>query len=176
PNPMVPIIAKKACEHIGILFKENKSIRELILRGEGNKRWGPSLGFALTNLEENSSLEKLIMRGNAIGDDGAKYLSQALKTNTRLRTLNIDENEIGIDGYISLHNVFSTHQNISLHEFTYPTQDVQTYVQNLDTKISIMYKESNLFSIPTTAKISARMESERQKYSFHELVEEIMAV
>ncbi|CAG8578455.1 4230_t:CDS:2 [Ambispora gerdemannii] len=176
PNPMVPIITKKACEHIGILFKENKSIREIILRGEGNRRWGPSLGFALNNLEDNRTIEKLIIRGNAIGDDGAKHLSQALKTNSHLRMLNIDENEIGVDGYDSLHIILSTHQNITLQEFTYPAQDIQTHVQNLDTKISIINRESNLFSIPTTAKISARMASERQKFSFHELVEEIMAV
>ncbi|KAG9290505.1 hypothetical protein G9A89_002480 [Geosiphon pyriformis] len=175
PNPMVPVIAKRACEQIGKLIGENKALKELTLRGDGNKRWGPTLGVALKKLEGNSTLDKLIIRGNAIGDEGARHLSHALMSNTSLRVLNIDENEIGLDGYLMLHSVLTSHLNTTLHEFSHPNIDLLTHQRNLDTKVSIVYRESAFFSLPTS-RISARMASERQKFSFHEIIEEILAV
>ncbi|PKY41760.1 hypothetical protein RhiirA4_396451, partial [Rhizophagus irregularis] len=57
----------KACEVIGKVFRENQSIRELHLNGDSERRFGPSLGISLSGLKDNDTLEKLYIKGNAIG-------------------------------------------------------------------------------------------------------------
>ncbi|CAG8817733.1 6399_t:CDS:2, partial [Gigaspora rosea] len=96
------------CDVIGKLLKENNHIQELNLRGNSDRKWGPTLGPQLLGLEENTNLEKLNIEGNSIGDQGIKSLSEALKRNVSLKSLRIDSNEIGIEGYVSLHQVITS--------------------------------------------------------------------
>ncbi|KAG0077399.1 hypothetical protein BGZ93_003712, partial [Podila epicladia] len=49
-------------------------------------------------LKTNSTLVTLELRGNMLGDDGAQALSEALKANSSLATLDLRDNEIGSNG------------------------------------------------------------------------------
>ncbi|CAG8668631.1 9698_t:CDS:1, partial [Funneliformis mosseae] len=171
-GPQMQMVARKACEAIGNLFKENKSIKRLDLHGESGRRFGSLLGESLSGLKENNTLEKLNIKGNAIGDNGAKVLSEALKFNKTLRALGCDENEIGIEGYSAIHKVLTNGLNMTLQQFSYPTQDLRTYNESLDAKLMVNSRDT-LFG-PPTAKMSQRIAAEKQKGSFLEIVEEIM--
>ena len=46
-------------------------------------------------LETNTTLLKLDLRSNKIGDEGAKAITKALETNTTLSGLNLNSNMIG---------------------------------------------------------------------------------
>ncbi|RIA86009.1 hypothetical protein C1645_780647 [Glomus cerebriforme] len=144
------------------LFKENHSIKELHLNGDNERRFGPSLGANLLGLKENDTLEKLNITGNSIGDQGARIISEVLKSNIKLRSLDCDENEIGIEGYYSIHQVFSTGLNTTLHRFTYPTQDLETFNENIDANQRFGTIKRNM------------MEKEKQKDNLFQIVNEIM--
>ena len=49
-------------------------------------------------LKENTTLQSLNLHRNSIGDEGAKALSEALKENTTLQSLNLQSNSIKYDG------------------------------------------------------------------------------
>src|SRR2546423_853462 len=54
-------------------------------------------------LKSNSTITTLYLNDNNIDPDGAKYISDALKSNSTLTTLDLNKNNIGPDGakYIS---------------------------------------------------------------------------
>ncbi|XP_061520355.1 F-actin-uncapping protein LRRC16A-like isoform X2 [Phycodurus eques] len=56
------------------------------------------LAIVLNALGSNTSLTKLDIRGNAMGDMGAKMLAKALQINTKLRTLFWDRNNVSPQG------------------------------------------------------------------------------
>ncbi|KAK4471954.1 hypothetical protein MN116_004620 [Schistosoma mekongi] len=64
----------------------------------------------------NKKLISLDLSGNRLGDEGAVYLAQALRTNRTLLTLSLSNNKIGDIGCISLAKVISqfflTHEEI----------------------------------------------------------------
>ncbi|CAG8481630.1 27208_t:CDS:2 [Gigaspora margarita] len=107
--------AEKACAAIGQILKDNKYIKELILRGEPDKQWGPSLGVQLSGLEINETLERLNISGNSISGPDIKLLNEVLKINSRLKYLSIDENMAS---------------ELANHGF-------QEYVEDLDKRLSI---------------------------------------
>ncbi|GBC24533.2 leucine rich repeat protein [Rhizophagus irregularis DAOM 181602=DAOM 197198] len=152
----------KACEVIGKVFRENQSIRELHLNGDSERRFGPSLGISLSGLKDNDTLEKLFIKGNAIGDRGALSLSEALKSNRKLKSLDIDENEIGIDGYSAINYVFTSGSNLSVKHFTYPIQDLETYENKRDLS----------FNPPTIKRMA--LEKEKRKANLRRVLDEIM--
>ncbi|RHZ54805.1 hypothetical protein Glove_423g34 [Diversispora epigaea] len=168
PNQIVT--ARKACEMIGKIFRENKSIKELLLLGDAEQSWGQSLGIQLLELESNNSLQRLNIKGNGISNIGAKCLSEALKSNTTLKLLNMDENEIGIEGYTSIYNVISAHENTTLQELVYPIHDMQTYIGSLDVKLSNPTSRDSLFSLRSNHRISI----EKQKIEFKNVIGKII--
>ncbi|CAG8667146.1 12881_t:CDS:2, partial [Cetraspora pellucida] len=163
-NPQMTMTIKKACDVIGRLFRVNKSILELNLSGNLDRKWGPFLGSQLLGLEENTQLAKLNIEGNNIGDQGMKSLSEALKGNVSLKNLQIDKNEIGIEGYVSLHQVLISRQNTTLQSLGYPFKDLQTHDENLDAKLPMS----------PISKTSQKMVLEKQKVNFKQIIDEIM--
>ncbi|CAG8585806.1 12646_t:CDS:2 [Acaulospora morrowiae] len=166
------ITAKKACEVIGFLLSNNNGLKELNLLGDPDRKWGSSLGAYLTALGKNEVLERLNVKGNATRDQGAIALSEALKLNVTLQFLNIDENEISIDGYKALHQVITTHKNVSLRELVYPKHDLQIYHEVIDTKLSIRSRDTIFGS--STIRSNQRIASEKQKNEFKLVLDEIM--
>ncbi|CAG8645710.1 17524_t:CDS:2 [Dentiscutata erythropus] len=170
-NSQMTTTIKKACDVIGKLFKTNNHILELNLRGNSDRKWGPSLGTQLLELEDNAKLEKLNIEGNSIGDQGIKSLSEALKRNVSLKSLRIDRNEIGIEGYVSLHQVLISRQNTTLQNLGYPLKDLQTHNENLDAKLTTTSPISK-----TISKANQKIISEKQKGNFKQIIDEIMFI
>ncbi|CAG8562133.1 9726_t:CDS:2 [Acaulospora colombiana] len=171
-NTQHVITAKKACEVIGRLLRYNTGLKELNLSGDSGRRWGSSLGIHLEALEENEVLERLNVRGNVIRDHGAKSLSQGLRSNVALKFLDIDENEISIDGYMALHQVMTTRENVTLQELVYPMHDLQIHNEYIDTKLSINTRDTIFGS--STMRNNQRIASERQKIEFKTVIDQIM--
>ena len=46
----------------------------------------------------NTSLTKIYLNGNNIGDEGAKAIGEALKVNTSLTKIDLGGNNIGVEG------------------------------------------------------------------------------
>jgi Ran GTPase-activating protein (RanGAP) involved in mRNA processing and transport len=51
---------------------------------------------------------------NSIGDDGAKALAEALKTNSTLTTLDLQNNSIGPDGAKALAEALKTNSTVTI--------------------------------------------------------------
>ncbi|CAG8705447.1 11172_t:CDS:2, partial [Racocetra fulgida] len=106
--------AEKGCAVIGKILKDNRYIKELNLRGEPDRQWGPSLGVQLTGLKTNDTLERLNISGNSISGPDVRLLNEVLKFNSRLKYLSIDE-------------------NMAL--------EFQEHIQNLDKRLSVSSRE-----------------------------------
>ncbi|KAG7272239.1 hypothetical protein CRUP_001517, partial [Coryphaenoides rupestris] len=63
-----------------------------------DSRLKSDLTIVLNALGSNSSLTRLDISGNAMGDMGAKMLAKALQINTKLRTVIWDKNNISPHG------------------------------------------------------------------------------
>ncbi|CAG8811620.1 26814_t:CDS:2, partial [Dentiscutata erythropus] len=102
-------------------------INELILRGEPDKQWGPSLGVQLSGLETNETLERLNISGNSIGGPDIKLLNEVLKLNSRLKYLSIDENmarELANHGFQEY--IEDLDKRLSLSSDTFGARDTST--------------------------------------------------
>ncbi len=65
-------------------------------------------------LKTNSTLTTLILKNNKIGDDGAKALATALKTNKTLTTLNLSDNRIDDEGAKALAEALKTNRTLAI--------------------------------------------------------------
>ncbi|CAG8833256.1 25532_t:CDS:2, partial [Gigaspora margarita] len=157
-NSQLTMTIKKACDVIGKLLRENNHIQELNLRGNSDRKWGPTLGPQLLGLEDNTNLEKLNIEGNSIGDQGIKSLSEALKRNSSLKSLRIDR-------YVSLHQVITSRQNTTIQSLGYPLKDLRTHNEILDAKI--------INASPIT-KANQKIISQKQKVNFKQIIDEIL--
>ncbi|XP_061680271.1 F-actin-uncapping protein LRRC16A-like isoform X2 [Syngnathoides biaculeatus] len=70
------------------------------------------LAVVLNALGSNTSLTKLDIRGNAMGDMGAKMLAKALQINTKLRTLLWDRNNVSARGLQEVASALETNFTI----------------------------------------------------------------
>ena len=83
-------------EHLAKALKVNTSLTKLNLFGNSI---GDEGAMHLTNaLKVNTSLTKLNLNANSIGAEGAKHLAEAHKLNTSLTTLGLSSNDIGDEG------------------------------------------------------------------------------
>uniref|UniRef100_W5MIW1 Capping protein regulator and myosin 1 linker 2 n=1 Tax=Lepisosteus oculatus TaxID=7918 RepID=W5MIW1_LEPOC len=73
-------------------------------------------------LGSNTSLTKIDISGNLIGDTGAKMLAKALQINTKLRTLIWDKNNVTASGFLDVANAME--KNYTLHSMAIPMSDV----------------------------------------------------
>ncbi|MBN3317867.1 CARL3 protein, partial [Atractosteus spatula] len=73
-------------------------------------------------LGSNTSLTKIDISGNLIGDTGAKMLAKALQINTKLRTLIWDKNNVTGSGFLDVANAME--KNYTLHSMAIPMSDV----------------------------------------------------
>ncbi|KAG9060730.1 hypothetical protein KI688_008941 [Linnemannia hyalina] len=72
------------------------------------------LGQLSETLKTNSSLTTLNLERNSIGDNGAQALSEALKTNSTLTTLNLLRNSIGDNGAQALSEALKTNSTLTI--------------------------------------------------------------
>uniref|UniRef100_A0A8C9XVC8 Capping protein regulator and myosin 1 linker 1 n=1 Tax=Sander lucioperca TaxID=283035 RepID=A0A8C9XVC8_SANLU len=84
-----------------VWLAKNRSIRHLSLGKNFNNiksKLKSDLTIVLNALGSNSSLTRLDISGNAMGDMGAKMLAKALQINSKLRTVFWDKNNTGPQG------------------------------------------------------------------------------
>ncbi|KAK5797292.1 hypothetical protein F5H01DRAFT_385237 [Linnemannia elongata] len=62
----------------------------------------------------NSTLTTLDLKRNKIGDNGARALSEALKTNSTLTTLNLESNNIGNNGAQALSRALKINSTVTI--------------------------------------------------------------
>ncbi|CAG8609431.1 2079_t:CDS:1, partial [Dentiscutata heterogama] len=72
---------------------------------------------------------------------------------------------IGIEGYVSLHQVLISRQNTTLQNLGYPLKDLQTHNENLDAKLT---------TTSSISKTNQKIISEKQKGNFKQIIDEIM--
>ncbi|XP_060779937.1 capping protein, Arp2/3 and myosin-I linker protein 2 isoform X3 [Neoarius graeffei] len=83
----------------------------------------------INSLGSNSSLSKIDISGNCIGDTGAKMLAKALMINTKLKTLVWDRNNVTATGFMDVANALE--RNTTLQHMSLPMSDMtQSYRTN----------------------------------------------
>ncbi|KAI5620981.1 F-actin-uncapping protein RLTPR, partial [Silurus asotus] len=83
----------------------------------------------INSLGSNSSLSKIDISGNFIGDTGAKMLAKALIINTKLKTLVWDRNNVTASGFMDVANALE--RNTTLQHMSIPMSDMtQSYRTN----------------------------------------------
>ncbi|KAL0251107.1 hypothetical protein GEMRC1_000321 [Eukaryota sp. GEM-RC1] len=60
------------------------------------------------------SLSGILMKGNSIGDEGARALADALKINTTVTSINLSSNSIGDEGARALSDVLNAINKIEI--------------------------------------------------------------
>ncbi|XP_056138404.1 capping protein, Arp2/3 and myosin-I linker protein 2 [Lampris incognitus] len=94
----------------------------------------------INSLGSSTSLTKVDISGNAIGNTGAKMLAKALLTNTKLRTVVWDRNNITARGFQDVADALE--RNFTLQEVTLPLADViQSYRSSSDRTEEALHKE-----------------------------------
>ncbi|KFH71343.1 hypothetical protein MVEG_01643 [Podila verticillata NRRL 6337] len=73
-------------------------------------------------LKINSTLTTLNLRSNFIGDDGAQALAEALKTNSTLSVLDLSDNSIGNYGVQALSEALKTNSTIAVEYYNAATR------------------------------------------------------
>lgn len=93
-------------------------------------RLGAYLSVLLNTLGATTTLKCLDISGNEIGNFGARILSKALQVNVSLRSVIIDNNHIGADGFVDL--ATSMKMNNTLTHFPYPVHDAFDCMQRVE--------------------------------------------
>ena len=85
------------------------------------------LGNVINALGSNQCLQHLDITGNLMGDSGARLLAKALQINTRLRTINLDRNQISLQGYTDI--TYALNSNYAMRHIPFPTFDLQSAIK-----------------------------------------------
>jgi Ran GTPase-activating protein (RanGAP) involved in mRNA processing and transport len=67
----------------------------------------------------NTTLKRLYLYDNCIGDDGAIAIANALRTNSSLERLGLSWNEISVDGVVAIANVLPTNKSLKKLDLGY---------------------------------------------------------
>ncbi|KAI7828982.1 hypothetical protein BC939DRAFT_442432 [Gamsiella multidivaricata] len=147
----------ETCKLLGQMVSSPSSrLEELLIRGEETveltSRMGRNLWRSFQGIGQSRYLTKLDVRRNRFGDEGAHALAEALRTNQSLTWLNMDENDVTLDGFNAILSAFhqggteyvptsSIYYNSTLCYFELPVKDVE--------KQTLVLKESMLETYKT---------------------------
>jgi hypothetical protein len=94
--------------------------RDVVPHGARNHQGCPPRAQALAAaLSGNSTLTKLILSGNDLGDDGAKVFAEALAVNTGLRVMDLGANEISTPGATELGKAIAANKALKTLDLSY---------------------------------------------------------
>ncbi|XP_053571681.1 capping protein, Arp2/3 and myosin-I linker protein 3-like [Bombina bombina] len=111
---------------VQLIQDEDSPIQSLSL---ADSRLKSGTSILLNALGSNSSLTKIDISGNAIGDTGAKLLAKALQINSNLRTVIWDRNNTTASGFLDVAHALE--RNYTLCSMPFPLSDVsQAYRMN----------------------------------------------
>ncbi|KAG0303192.1 RHO1 GDP-GTP exchange protein 2 [Dissophora globulifera] len=107
------ILPKEFIRHLTFQPKTPSHLHKLSFEMAAGSIGGKELGILTETLKTNSILTTLDLQDNSIGEDGAKALAEALKTNKTLSTLDLWHNSIGDDGAKALAEALKTNSTLS---------------------------------------------------------------
>lgn len=146
----------ETCKLLGQMLSSPASrLEELSIRGEETpeltSRMGKNLWRSFEGLGLSRYLTRLDVRRNRFKDEGALALAEALRVNQSLTWLDMDENDVGTDGYNAILSAFhqggtehvptsSRHYNTTLLYFEPPVKDVETQTNQIKEMMLDSYK------------------------------------
>ncbi|KAF9115051.1 hypothetical protein BGX27_009078 [Mortierella sp. AM989] len=161
----------ETCKLLGQMLASPASrLEELYIQGEETAeltaRMGRNLWRSFEGLGNSRYLTKLDVRRNRFKDEGAMALAEALRVNQSLTWLDMDENDVTMDGFNAILSAFhqggteqvptsSRHYNTTLAYFGTPVKDVSKQTQLLKEMMVESYKteqETKFLSINSAGK------------------------
>jgi len=161
----------ETCKLLGqMLCSPSSRLEELYIQGEETadltSRMGKNLWRSFLGLGESRYLTKLDMRRNRFKDEGALALAEALRTNQSLSWLDMDENDVTLDGFNAILSAFhqggteqvptsSRYYNGTLVYFAHPAKDIEKQTSLLQESMLETYKteqETRFLLINSTGK------------------------
>ncbi|KAF9543616.1 hypothetical protein EC957_000620 [Mortierella hygrophila] len=146
----------ETCKLLGqMLASEASRLEELLIRGEETdeltSRMGRNLWRSFQGLGSSRYLTKLDVRRNRFKDEGALALAEALRINQSLVWLDMDENDVTVDGFNAILSAFhqggteqvptsSQYYNSTLAYFEPPVMDVSKQTSALQEAMLETYK------------------------------------
>lgn len=146
----------ETCKLLGqMLCSPASRLEELYIQGEETSdltsRMGKNLWRSFLGLGESRYLTKLDMRRNRFKDEGALALAEALRVNQSLTWLDMDENDVTLDGFNAILSAFhqggteqvptsSRYYNSTLVYFASPVKDVEKQTSGLEEAMRESYK------------------------------------
>ncbi|KAG0042450.1 hypothetical protein BGZ83_000451 [Gryganskiella cystojenkinii] len=146
----------ETCKLLGqMLCSPSSRLEELYIQGEETSvltsRMGKNLWRSFLGLGESRYLTKLDMRRNRFKDEGALALAEALRLNQSLIWLDMDENDVTLDGFNAILSAFhqggteqvptsSRYYNSTLVYFAPPVKDVEKQTSVLQEAMLETYK------------------------------------
>ncbi|KAF9175692.1 hypothetical protein BGX20_001908 [Mortierella sp. AD010] len=161
----------ETCKLLGQMLASPASrLEELYIQGEETaeltSRIGKNLWRSFEGLGNSRYLTKLDVRRNRFKDEGAMALAEALRINQSLNWLDMDENDVTMDGFNAILSAFhqggteqvptsSRHYNTTLTYFVTPVKDVDKQTEMLKELMVDSYKseqETRFLLINSTGK------------------------
>ncbi|PRP85610.1 PKD domain-containing protein [Planoprotostelium fungivorum] len=106
-------------------------LKRLSVRGGHGCSNRHALWQLFLNLHQNTTLQELTMENNSIGDRIFTHLVEALKTNTGLKVLRMDGNDLTLTGYQCLSAIIGK-QNKTLQHIPTPQRDIDNALVGLN--------------------------------------------
>lgn len=104
------------CEMLKFMFENNRTLKELNISGEVAHLEAITLGRgickALRGLIKNQTLEILRIENQALGFPGAEALATVLETNSTLREIYCENNQIGLQAFSILVNAVKVNESL----------------------------------------------------------------
>lgn len=104
------------CQALEHFLNVNQTLEELDFSGERTRlhssRFGDGLSQALLGLKNNKKLQILHIEHQKLGGKGAAALADVMKTNTTLREIYCDHNDMKLFGFTDLVNALVTNKTI----------------------------------------------------------------
>ncbi|KAG9321146.1 hypothetical protein KVV02_002424 [Mortierella alpina] len=146
----------ETCKLLGQMLSAHASrLEELSIQGEETadltSRMGRNLWRSFQGVGQSRYLTKLDVRRNRFRDEGAHALAEGLRVNQSLQWLDMDENDVTLDGFNAVLSAFhqggtehvpagSRHYNSTLCYFEPPVRDVEKQVSGLKESMLETYK------------------------------------
>ncbi|KAG0194245.1 hypothetical protein DFQ28_000964 [Apophysomyces sp. BC1034] len=173
-------------------FERNTTMKELRINSASptlqKNNFAKAVAESLEGLRHNVALERLELTGLGFGDVGATILAKVLQTNQTLRSIDIDDNRITIEGFRALLKAFET-SRLAIVDLPKPRKDLRNQLallKNTITDLTQSENESRWFIVHSTGgetrnvktqmqmQIQARQSAELSYKQISDVVEQLM--
>lgn len=109
------------CQTLGSFLNSHPSLTALSIAGRPKRILGTAIVPFFKELQGNTSLIELDLSFNQMGDAAFTLLCNSLRNNTGLKTLQVDGNLVGVNGYLAFLQMLDV--NKTLAYLFFPVQD-----------------------------------------------------